>query len=478
MKLSLCYRLPAILLLLSMVCVSTSTAAVEQVTSKYCEYGCVAVSSDGAVWIWGDGDILAPRQVPDISGAACAITINNGCAVLKTDGTVWVWDKGPSCARQVPGATGVSQIIVHGPGYALLKDDGAVWVGTIDGSPTCITTIDNVKEIAEETVLKMDGTVWVWCEVHGTSVKYFSEAKQVPGLTGIVSVQDNAGLKNDGTVWEWGIYRSPPYTANEMYDDLTPVEILGNVKTFLQHGDYAFAVKEDGTVWAWGLCTGGELGVGSTRKYAQSPVQINSMADVVSISCGKSHVLALKKDGSLWGWGSDRGCQLGVLPVGDITTPIQITCIDDIAKFYALGDSSYVIKNDGSLWAWGSNTQGELGDGTKTDPMAIDPKGHGVDTPVKVMINPGSINNSSFSPTACPGLTQGVDMTNLPTVTAQPAITVTPSASSKPSVTPTPVPLPSVTPEPTPGFGFTSMVMLGCVFVTVGVLSGFVRRKD
>jgi alpha-tubulin suppressor-like RCC1 family protein len=60
-------------------------------------------------------------------------------------------------------------------------------------------------------------------------------------------------------------------------------------------------------------------------------VQVNGLDGVVSVIAGDHHSLAVKGDGSVWGWGSDRDGQLG-----DGTwyyiydTPIQLWLIDVI----------------------------------------------------------------------------------------------------------------------------------------------------
>ena len=58
----------------------------------------------------------------------------------------------------------------------------------------------------------------------------------------------------------------------------------------------------DGTVWAWGNGGYGQLGTGSTTSSAV-PVQANSLTGVTAVSAGYGHSLALKSDGTVWGWG-------------------------------------------------------------------------------------------------------------------------------------------------------------------------------
>ena len=69
-------------------------------------------------------------------------------------------------------------------------------------------------------------------------------------------------------------------------------------------------MKKDGTVWAWGSNNFGQLGEGTSQNRSR-PVQVRSMSGVSAFVCGAMHTLALKKDGTVWGWGWNVQGQLG-----------------------------------------------------------------------------------------------------------------------------------------------------------------------
>jgi alpha-tubulin suppressor-like RCC1 family protein len=74
--------------------------------------------------------------------------------------------------------------------------------------------------------------------------------------------------------------------------------------------------------------------------------------------------LAIKNDGSLWGWESNFYGQLGD-GTYDPKLVFSRIGIENNWKMVDCGnESSLGIKNDGSLWAWGYNNYGQLGDGT------------------------------------------------------------------------------------------------------------------
>jgi alpha-tubulin suppressor-like RCC1 family protein len=69
----------------------------------------------------------------------------------------------------------------------------------------------------------------------------------------------------------------------------------------LSAGDsYTMAIKRDGTLWGWGYNEDRRLGDG-TMPYESLPVQIGAATNWSSVSAGVLHTMAIKSDGTLWG---------------------------------------------------------------------------------------------------------------------------------------------------------------------------------
>ncbi|TXK75433.1 fibronectin type III domain-containing protein [Paenibacillus sp. N3.4] len=123
-------------------------------------------------------------------------------------------------------------------------------------------------------------------------------------------------------------------------------------------------LRRDGTVWAWGKNDYGQLGNG-TQTYSYNFVQVSQLSDVIAVATGANHSLALKQDGTVWAWGSDIEGQLGnryqsISP----RTPAQVDQLSNIVSIAAGADYSVALKNDGTVWTWGNNSYGQLGNGT------------------------------------------------------------------------------------------------------------------
>lgn len=139
---------------------------------------------------------------------------------------------------------------------------------------------------------------------------------------------------------------------------------------------HVIAIKKDGTLWAWGDNTYHELGdADASGLSSSSPVQIGTGHTWSYCSAGFLTSGAIATDGTLWMWGGDGDGQLGngsSVPNSYSNVPIQVGSDNHWAKLSVSSRSStychvLAIKSDGTLWAWGNDGNGEVGVGTQND---------------------------------------------------------------------------------------------------------------
>ena len=88
-------------------------------------------------------------------------------------------------------------------------------------------------------------------------------------------------------------------------------------KAIAAANNYSLALKSDGSVFGWGDLDG------SNRNNLYAPAPINQLADVRALAAGWFHVLALKGDGTVWAWGSNAQGQLGDGTTANRTAPVR-----------------------------------------------------------------------------------------------------------------------------------------------------------
>lgn len=178
-----------------------------------------------------------------------------------------------------------------------------------------------------------------------------------------------------GRVWAWGGNGTGQLgdgtTNSRAYP--TPVAGLDNVMAVSLGETHTVALKSDRTVWTWGCNKYGQLGDG-TMNQRSYPAAVSGLAEVTAIAAGGHHTLALMPDGGVWAWGFNRSGQLGIGTTTNSPIPVPVTLPDGtpLAGVMALAAGrfhSVALRNDGSVWAWGENWYGSLGHGTTTSQL-------------------------------------------------------------------------------------------------------------
>ena len=134
----------------------------------------------------------------------------------------------------------------------------------------------------------------------------------------------------------------------------TPKQVngLSDIIAISGGGDHSLALRSDGTVWAWGDNHSGQLGDG-TKEDKRTPVQVKDLSNVTAIFAGYVHNLALKSDGTVWAWGYNGYGQLGDGTTTYRSTPVQVRDISGIIAISGGGDHSLALGTDNTVWEWG-----------------------------------------------------------------------------------------------------------------------------
>lgn len=133
------------------------------------------------------------------------------------------------------------------------------------------------------------------------------------------------------------------------------------------NGSSSFAVMSfgDGSQGALGLPSS-LIGFGAD---AYEPTIVPGLpSDVVSVSAGHYHSLAVTAEGELWAWGRNEEVQLGRglhEPRHIWNEPQRVKGLTNVKVHaaYASGVVSVAVGDDGSIWTWGRSKRGQLGHG-------------------------------------------------------------------------------------------------------------------
>jgi len=177
----------------------------------------------------------------------------------------------------------------------------------------------------------------------------------------------NHFIKLDGSLWGWGDARQSFWDLSEyMHGDYQvhePVKLMDSVKMIYDNA----IVKTDGTLYT-----------AEWDEYAQKYVLVKRDTNVAEAAAEADAYIYLKNDGTLWGVGYNND---GTFNNGKSTyvddwgwyvydiydTPQLIA--SNVDSFSFSDTHIMVLKKDGTLWAGGNNYYGQIGDGTRVEKL-------------------------------------------------------------------------------------------------------------
>jgi len=183
-------------------------------------------------------------------------------------------------------------------------------------------------------------------------------------ITGTYLVDKFVGTRT----WTWGLNDYGQHGQGDITSRSSPVQIgtVTNWASIASGASCTLAVKTDGTLWGWGRNSlySTSLGDGTTTNRS-SPIQVGALTTWKSVASGFYNSYFIKTDGTMWGCGYN-GSAYGVGD-GDSTnrsSPVQIGSAYSWKSVAAGYGFAAAVAQDGTLWTWGKNLEGGLGDGS------------------------------------------------------------------------------------------------------------------
>lgn len=316
----------------------------------------------------------------DWADMACSRFWGYSAFAIKTNGTLWAW--GENSAGQLGIGNTQAQTL-------------PVQVGTDTDWKQVAAGVSSVL------ALKADGSLWGWgLNMYGELFGYEGRQSSPVRLGSetdwekVLVIEFRAyAVKKDGTLWAWGDnsrnllgFNTP--TEEESTSEGNPVEVVTEPRitkptqvTAVEgevlavsgcENTLSVATGVDGIiekVWMFGSNADGALGdgkgLGNGNKdipFATVPVNpsLKSSLKFTTMSSGQSYTMMLTDDGDIWGWGCNRGGQLGdetpndQLQVAYKLKPIVINCPqDEVSSVGSLKDGKMdaAVSFDGQVLA-------------------------------------------------------------------------------------------------------------------------------
>ncbi len=174
-------------------------------------------------------------------------------------------------------------------------------------------------------------------------------------------------LKADGTVWMAGNNEYGQLGNGTTTNSNETIQVKVDVNTYLKNiskiavgESHILALTTEGEVYAWGRNNYGQLGQSNTNNLSYATKVKGGLTNIVDITAGTYHSIAITSSGEMYVWGDNRSRQLGIENTTQSLVPIK-NKMKNAIKAVAGVDYTIALRTDGTLWGTGNNEVGQLG---------------------------------------------------------------------------------------------------------------------
>ncbi|MDT0123344.1 fibronectin type III domain-containing protein [Paenibacillus sp. RRE4] len=348
--------------------------------------------------------------------------------VLGRDGSVWSYGHNSNAQlgrktttyfgglEVIPNLKNVADISVGELSSYVITEEGKIltWQGTNTSNSLIEIELKDVKSIQEgkdiKAALTNDGLVYTW----GTNTvgqlglgdtESRSKPTLVPGLKDVVEIAVGGStmyaLTKEGSVWGWGANSYSELGNGSTNNSLTPTRVEFPVKikhvylNYYHDKGYGAAIDVNDNVWMNGIYHASVLSYNPSLK----PAKIEKLSSIKQLSLGKTHMLALKNDGSVLSWGNNSSGQLGNGTTNSNSSPQLVPGLKDINSISAGFVMSAAIDNNSNLYIWGQvPIYGEMPIVSSPQRISIDDEPLEIPANLKLKIKNSSSVQLSWSP--------------------------------------------------------------------------------